>query len=110
MTSDWVRSRRPCQFHDFTGSFQHNEESRTGTPPIDTVVGRSIIGNIFECELTGSSILLGIIGDALAVHQASDASSFQRRRMDENIIAAAFWSNESIAPLAIEEFHCAFVH
>jgi hypothetical protein len=71
---------------------------------------RSMSGDVLDCELTGSAILLGVEGDPLTVHQASDASSFQRRRMDENIVAAALWSNEAIAPLTVEEFHCAFVH
>src|SRR5262245_24117596 len=71
------------------------------------------IRNLGEFQVNGlgsARIRLDVERNALAFAQRADAGCFQRRRMDENVLAAAFRRNETKTFLRIEELHCSHGH
>src|SRR5688572_26112407 len=55
-------------------------------------------------------VVLEVVAEALILVQRGHAGAFDRRNVDEGIVAAALGLNEAVALVAVEEFDCADRH
>ena len=101
----------PVAFCDDTNCCDVNanlvKDGRTGFPfcrPIAGLDGLQVHG------LGAFGIRLDVEGYALAFRKGAHARRFDRRCMDEHVLAAAFRRDEAKAFVRIEELHCSDRH
>src|SRR5260370_42481117 len=71
---------------------------------------RSCHLNVRDGGLAGAAILLGIEGNLLTLAETAQAGALQRGGVDENVLAAIVWLDESEAFLIVVELYCAVRH
>src|SRR6516162_4360623 len=65
---------------------------------------------IYRRGLAGAPVGLQLVGDALALAECVNTGSFERRHMDEHVLAAGSGLDEAVASQIAIPFHCALIH
>src|SRR6266481_7601277 len=79
----------------------------TGRSPIEITPSGSRHLDSRDGGLAGAAILLGIEGNLLTLAETAQAGALQRGGVDENVLAAIVWLDESEAFLIVVELYCA---